>query len=244
MSNLKAAARLLTCGLLSAAVGGLALAAGGERGGGGVTVAAAKQRDANNLKQLALGMISYADANQRNLPPAAVLSKDGKPLLSWRVLLLPYLEEGNLYKEFKLDEPWDSPHNKKLLEKMPKVFAPVRGAAKPGHTPYQVFVGKWPDASFELGRQLRYPASIQDGTSNTIMVAEAAEAVPWTRPADLPYDAKKPLPKFGGQFPTGFHVAMWDGSVHFLKKNFDPKEMRNAITPSGGEVCDFDKLER
>jgi hypothetical protein len=238
-------ARLLTLGLLGVAVSGLGLAADDKGGGGtgGITLAAARQRDANNLKQLALAMINYADANRGQLPPAAVAGKDGKKLLSWRVLLLPYVEEGQLYKEFHLDEPWDSTHNKKLLARMPKVFAPVRGSPKEPHsTYYQVFVGK--DASFQPGRQARYPASFTDGTSNTIMIAEAAHAVPWTKPADLPFDLNKALPKLGGQFPTGFHVAMWDGSVHFLKKDFDPQQMKHAITPSGGEVIDFDKLQR
>jgi prepilin-type processing-associated H-X9-DG protein len=244
MTHLKTGARLLGLGLLGVAVAGLTPAAEPNReGAGGPALAAARQRDANNLKQLALAMINYADANRGQLPPPAVLGKDGKALLSWRVLLLPYVEEGDLFKQFKLDEPWDSDHNKTLLARMPKVFAPVRGKTEKAHsTFYQVFVGK--GASFVPGQRMRFPASFTDGTSNTIMIAEAAEAVPWTRPADLAYDAAKPLPKLGGQFPDGCNVAFWDGSVHFFRKNFDPQEMRSAITPSGGEVINFRKLER
>src|SRR5262249_49383960 len=98
----------------------------------------------NNMKQLGLAMHIYHDANKH--PPAhAIYSKDGKPLLSWRVAVLPYIEQNELYQQFKFDEPWDSAHNKKLLEKMPQLYAPVRGKTKvPYATYYQVFTG--PDA--------------------------------------------------------------------------------------------------
>ena len=66
--------------------------------------------------------------------------------------------------------------------------------------------------------------------------------MPWTKPADVDYDAKKPLPKLGGQFTKGFYVSLWDGSVQFIKNDFDEKEMRKFITPAGGEVMQFDKL--
>ena len=75
--------------------------------------------------------------------PAASHDKNGKPLLCWRVHILPYLGEEKLYKEFHLDEPWDSPHNKKLLSQMPKIYrAPGALAADTSATYYQVFVGK------------------------------------------------------------------------------------------------------
>src|SRR5262249_30142494 len=83
--------------------------------------AASRTRSANNLKQIGLAMHNYHDVNGA-FPPAAVCDKTGKPMLSWRVLILPYIEQDALYKEFKLDEPWDSEHNKKLLAKMPKVY--------------------------------------------------------------------------------------------------------------------------
>jgi prepilin-type processing-associated H-X9-DG protein len=81
--------------------------------------------------------------------------------------------------------------------------------------------------------------SITDGTSNTIMVAEAGEAVIWTKPDDLAYDAKNPVPKLGGIFETGFNVAMCDGSVRFLKPDIDEKLIRALITPQGGEVVNI-----
>jgi prepilin-type processing-associated H-X9-DG protein len=202
----------------------------------------ARKKSVNNLKQLALAMINYADANGGTMPPATVYSKDGKALYSWRVLLLPYLEEGELYKQFKLDEPWDSENNKPLLEKMPAIFAPVAGATKEKNvTFYQVVVGK--GAAFEDKQKIRFPASFTDGTSNTIMIVEGAEAAPWSKPADVVFDPDKALPKFGGMFKEGFNVAFADGSVHFIGNKADKDTLKAAITRNGGEVIDIDKLK-
>src|SRR5207249_2796575 len=74
----------------------------------------------NNLKQIGLAMHNYHDT-YRHFPPQALTDKNGKPLLSWRVAVLPFIEQDNLYRQFKLDEPWDSEHNRKLLERMPKL---------------------------------------------------------------------------------------------------------------------------
>src|SRR5207244_2364868 len=118
-------------------------------------------------------------------PPAK--TANGKPLLSWRVLILPYIEQDALYRQFKLDEPWDSPHNLKLLPLMPKIYAPVGAKPKEPHsTYYQAIVG--PGAAWEHtkdGKGMRIQ-NFTDGTSNTITVAEAREAVPWTKPDDIP----------------------------------------------------------
>src|SRR5204863_9210261 len=103
--------------------------------------AANRAKDANNLKQIALAFHIYHDRHG-HFPPAAIRSKDGKPLLGWRVAILPYLEQDALYKQFNLDEAWDSEANKKLIEKLPKVYAPVRGEAQAGGTFYQVFTGE------------------------------------------------------------------------------------------------------
>src|SRR5262249_15796956 len=152
----------------------------------------ARQTSANNLKQLALAMHNYHDT-YGHLPPAALKNKEGKALLSWRVALLPFVEEDKLYKEFRLDEPWDSAHNMKLLAKMPKIYAPVLGKPKQPHsTYYQVFTG---DGTFGGDVPPRIPASFPDGTSNTIMIIEAGEAGPWTQPVQLDHQKKMAVPK-------------------------------------------------
>jgi hypothetical protein len=229
----------------------------------------------NNLKQLALGMHNFNDTNGQ-LPPAVVYDRDGKPLYSWRVLLLPYVEEDALYREFHLDEPWDSPHNKALLPRMPKVYArPGEWPPKePYATYYQVFDGTGAAFDSDKSKGLkpfnpggvapfgmpgpggfgppagpslmqganvsRIPATFQDGTSNTIMIAEAGDPVPWSAPGDLHFDPNGPLPKLGGLFNGEFNVAMGDASVRYITKKTSERTLRAAITASGGEVLGSD----
>jgi hypothetical protein len=190
-------------------------------------------QSSDNLKRIVLAMHMYHDTFGR-LPSAAIRDKEGKPLLSWRVAILPFLEEDGLYRQFKLDEPWDSPHNKKLLGLMPRVYAPDHIPAKaPNTTFWQVFAGK--GSVFENPKGIAL-GTIGDGMSNTIMIIEAAQSVPWTKPEDLPFDPDKPLPRVGAEFPNGFLVAFCDGSVHLLSKAIDPKVLRALITCNGGEV--------
>jgi RNA polymerase sigma factor (sigma-70 family) len=192
-----------------------------------------KERSLNNMKFFGLAMHKYHD-DHRTFPPAALFSAKGKPLLSWRVLLLPYLGKEDLYKQFKLDEPWDSDHNKKLLEKMPDIYAPVLGKTKqPFATYYQALTGA--GTGFEGKKGLRIPTDFPDGTSNTILIVEAGEAVPWTKPVDLAYEPKKALPKLGGMFKDGFHVTLADGGARFVKRSISEKTLRNAITRNDGQ---------
>ena len=144
--------------------------------------------------------------------------------------ILPYIEQDKLYKEFKLDEAWDSEHNKKLIAKMPKLYAPVRGGKKDaGLTYYQAFAGShgW------LKPGARYPASFPDGTSNTLLVAEGAKPVTWTKPDDLVFDGKD-VPALGGQFDGQFHASMADGSVKRFKKGVAPATLKLLIDPADG----------
>jgi len=166
----------------------------------------------------------------------------GRALLSWRVMLLPYLEQEALFKEFKLDEPWDSQHNRKLLGKMPKVYAPVGDASKHNRatTFYQIFVG--PGAGFEKHQGMRYPEAFPDGASNTIMVIEAGRAVPWTKPEDLPFDPDAPLPELGGLFKDGINVVMFDSSANTIRRDAEEAIIRAAITRNGREVVDRSRL--
>jgi prepilin-type processing-associated H-X9-DG protein len=193
-----------------------------------------RMKDSNNLKQFGLAIHNYHDTF--GFMPAAICDKDGKPLLSWRVAILPFIEHENLYKQFKLDEPWDSEHNKKLIEKMPKIFEIPGSRVKAGHTHYRTFVGEgapWKNYS----ARAMIPATFLDGTSNTWMIVEAEEAVTWTKPEELPYDGKTE-PKLGKFFSGGFNVAFWDGSVRFFPKV--PKGVHKYINPADGQVIDPD----
>jgi uncharacterized protein (TIGR03067 family) len=137
-----------------------------------------RQRSNGNLLMLARAMHQYHD-NHGHYPPPA-LSGDGKPTLSWRVAILPELGLNDLYKQFKLEEPWDSPANKQLLRKMPEVFAPIADNKKEQNaTYYKVFVGA--GAAFEEGKELSIK-DITDGTSQTLLIVEAHDPVPGPNP--------------------------------------------------------------
>jgi len=226
------------------------LPAEGEPGPFPLTTVADRMRSANNLKQIGVAMHTFASVNNDCFPAAAIVDKNGKALLSWRVMLLPYVEQDSLFRQFKLDEPWDSAHNKKLLPLMPQVYAPtVRGRPPVENaTYYQVFAGTGTmfdpkqaqnNGPLTLGTRI---VGVTDGTSNTAMVVEAGYPVPWTKPEDVPYDEKKALPVLGGLFKQGFHVLMGDGSVRFVGRRANPDALRALITASGGEVIDWNDL--
>jgi RNA polymerase sigma factor (sigma-70 family) len=201
--------------------------------------AAARSRSANNLKQIAIAIHNYADVHG-TLPPAAVCDKAGKPILSWRVLVLPYLEQQMLYKEFKLDEPWDSDHNKKLIARMPVTYQlPAAMPAKATETHYRVFVGN--GAAFEYIKGAKF-ADFTDGTSNTILVATAKDGVTWTKPDELEFDPDKDMTKLLGFLQGNVcNVSFADGSVRALSKSISKKTLHGAITKGGGEVFNFDE---
>jgi hypothetical protein len=205
-----------------------------------------RRRVSDDLRQIGIALHNHHDT-YKNFPPQAIHSKDGKPLLSWRVAILPYIEQDILYRQFKLDEPWDSAHNIKLLAQMPQIYAGTGDRAK-GLTYYQAVLGPnngpgataWmnervPGALFHA-RGTRLPGSFQDGTSNTLLVVEAAEAVPWTKPADVSYDPNKPVPRLGGMFEQGFYAMFADVSVIFLPRRIDEPTLRAIITRADGEV--------
>ncbi len=206
---------------------------------GAMVAGPANARTINNMKQIGLAMHNYESVNGV-LPSSAILGKKGKPLLSWRVHMLPYVEQGALYQMIKLDEPWDSVHNKKVFDDhpMPSVFAVV-GTTKPGdkNTHMQVFRGN--GAMFDLVKGVKF-AEINDGSSNTIMFGTAKTAVPWMKPDDMEFDPKKDprdlLLYIGGRTNIGFA----DGSVRSLKKSITVENMRALITKAGGEIVTID----
>ncbi len=187
-----------------------------------------------------MAMHNYDSVHGR-LPPAVVYGEDGTPLHSWRVLVLPYIEQERLYKQFRLDEPWDSPHNTQLLPRMPSIYVPPPGKVAllpPHHTVCHVFVGK--GAAFEGREGLNLQTDFPDGTCNTFLVVEAGPPVPWTKPQDLPHDPEQPLPDLRCLFSYGFRAALADGTTRWVCKETSKETLRAAITRNGQEALGSD----
>jgi len=202
--------------------------------------ASRREQCAVRLKQLARALNEYHEEHG-HFPAPALAGRDGTPLLSWRVAILPYLGYRPLYERFHLDEPWDSPHNVALLEEMPAEFAcpagPGRRAAKTG---YLVIVGPVNDygsinTPFDPTRGVDF-REITDGTSNTILVIESDSPVPWTKPDDLHWARGGPLPPMSSPHKGGTHALFADGATRFLKHTIDPNILRGLLTINGGEV--------
>ena len=197
--------------------------------------AARRASSKNNLKQIGLAFHNYHDT-YRTLPlhknNPEYFDDNGQPKLSWRVHLLPFLNEIPLYDQFHLDEPWDSPHNIALLAQMPDVYKAPGSNAAPNHTVYLGVKGQ--NAIFENGTGTMF-RNIVDGLSNTILVVEAADprAVPWTKPDDFPYDPANPTGGLVDSEP-GFHALLCDGSVRYIAKTIDPQTLLNLFQYNDG----------
>jgi hypothetical protein len=188
---------------------------------------ARKLESANNLTQLGLAMQMYYET-YGSFPPA-VLRDRGQPY-SWRVALLRFLgpEEEKLFWQYRRDEPWDSPANKAVLAHMPRVFALPGGVRHAdGLTHYQVLVGA--GTAFERPEEGVHIGSFPRGTEHTILVVEAADPVPWTKPEDLPYAPDGPLPKVGGIVGDGFHAMFANGDVRWIEAAEEDNTLRTLV---------------
>lgn len=201
---------------------------------------AEQTRSMNNLKQIGLAMHNFHDAN-RHFPMVANFDKAEKPLLSWRVHLLPYLDQLELYKQFHLEEPWDSEHNKGLIEKMPAPYRSTKNKEllQAGKTTYLAPVGE--HLMFTGTPKTISFRDITDGTSNTIMLVDGDDdhAVIWTKPDDFKPDPKNPKAGLRNNPGSGYLASFADGSVRFLPANIDPKIFYAMLTRDGGEVFNW-----
>jgi len=205
--------------------------------------AARRSQCTNNLKQIALAFHNYHDVH-KTFPPAYIPDKDGKPMHSWRVLILPYLEQRALHKRYNFDEPWDSPGNLAVANAVIPVYScpscpPSGDSPVSPETNYMVITG--PETVFDGAKAARM-ADIKDGTSNTIMVVEVSgTGVNWAEPVDLDVaDLTLPLSSGGSEttgshHPGGINAAWCDGSVHFLSDGIAQEVLDAMITKAGGE---------
>ncbi len=197
--------------------------------------AARRARRIYDLRQIGLAMHNYHDSF-RAFPPAATRDKDGKPLLSWRVAILPYLEQGGLYEQFHLDEPWDSEHNLKLAQQMPDIYK-CEGVEQ-GKTSIVVLTGEGVPFGGEKGPTM---ADIRDGSSNTIMCVEAGpdKAVPWTKPEDIPFNKQAPLSSLGKLPENHFLALFMDGHVQAVAVDVDSDMLSWMIQHNDGQPIDL-----
>lgn len=198
-----------------------------------VRSAARRTSSMNNMRQMTLAALNYESANG-GFPAQANYDKAGKPLLSWRVHILPYIEQQALYDQFHLDEPWNSPHNRKLIPKMPLAYSSPSVAAREGMTVYLGIAGK--NAVF--GKEKTTFGQITDGSSNTALMIEVGPemAVEWTRPTDYEYNERQPFRGLGGVNPGVFLVTFADGSTHAISMNVAPETWKSMTTINGGET--------
>lgn len=216
----------------------------------------------NNLKQLGLAMHNFHDV-YRCFPPAVVYGPDGKPWHSWRVLILPMLEQKALYDRYRFDEPWNGPNNRKLLKEMPQVYRdPIHGEQDGSYyTHYAAVTGKnavFPAAGVRMKKKTDKPGEllpgkgggrirdILDGTSNTIMIGPVGpeQKIPWMKPEDVVFTAKFPPLGKKGSFAVPYKSAgspfglflFADGSVHTLRADMDMKTLRNLLQRNDGNT--------
>lgn len=210
--------------------------------------AARRVQDANNLKQIGLAIHNFHDT-YRALPGAYNVDASGKPLLSWRVHILPFVEQEPLYRQFHLNEPWDSDHNKQLIARMPALYRSPNSVAEPGKTNYLGVSGAKgvivaptsPTSANQPPTGARF-ADILDGTSGTVMVLEVNDqrAVPWTKPDDFSGDDPEPLKGLLGLLPNGFQVLFADGSVRFLPATFAADQLKALLGRNDGILVNLD----
>ncbi|GIW98466.1 MAG: hypothetical protein KatS3mg111_1799 [Pirellulaceae bacterium] len=198
----------------------------------------------NNLRQIARALNAYA-AQYGSYPPPVVTREDGLPLYSWRVLILPNLGYGELYSQFALDQPWDSPTNSRLLPLIPAVFVCPAGDDKAsGETSYFLVTG--PGTIFPASGALR-PEEISDGLGETLLVVEAAHHhIEWTRPGDLQFGlmnlqlGARGANTIGGYHADGATAVFADESPAWLPHDAPPALLQALFTADGGEEVDAD----
>ncbi len=201
--------------------------------------AARRNASMNNMKNIMLALHNYADRNGGRFPAHASYDAQGEPLLSWRVHILPELEQIELYRQFHLDEPWDSEHNLKLIPQMPEFFLDPSSAHSPEQGKTHYLGAKGPGFMFDGTAKGKHFAAIRDGSSNTIMILQVNDnrVATWTKPEDWELNPKHPLEGLAGSMhPGGFLVGFADAHIEYISEEIDTNIFQQLITIAGGEV--------
>ena len=199
----------------------------------------------SNMYRITVAMHAYYDT-YGSFPPAYTVDADGNKLHSWRTLLLPFLEQNALYKQIRLDEPWNSEHNRFYGKTIIPVYRCHNDAFSNNPnavTPYSVVVGR--ETPFMENGKTNGFRDITDGTCNTVCLVERANPIPWMQPDDITFEeavkgvgvSEKGIGNIHGD---GCYITLCDGSVKFLKKSVDLKNFRAVLTKDGGESLTID----
>jgi hypothetical protein len=208
----------------------------------------------SNMRLAAQGLL-FAE----NLPgtlPAAIVDANGRPLLSWRVAILPYVEEGALFREFRLDEPWDSEHNRALISRMPDVYRcpSLPPDAPAGHTTYLAAAGPGMALDKPVPQRTRMngarvsgaaTSALKDGPERTILLVEVGQdaAVPWTKPDDLTCPVAEAYGRLFGSFAHEDTncVVFADGHTAALDSDASPERIQALLTRAGNEPVEAEE---
>jgi hypothetical protein len=200
--------------------------------------AARRTQCLNNLKQIGLALQNYHDVYS-TFPPAYMADAAGKPMHSWRVLILPFLGEEQLYSEYDFSEPWDGPNNSRLLARMPHVYVCPSDPTGGGNT-NTAYAGVFGEPCVFRGAFAVRLADITDGTANTLLVGEADQAgIPWMKPEDIDVTKHPNLGDSGGfssHHAGGVNFVLCDGSARFIPLDVNAETLKAIFTRNGNEI--------
>ena len=207
--------------------------------------ASAQAQCVNNLKQIGLAMHNYHDT-YRCLPAAVLTDENDLPMRSWRVAILPFVEQAPLYDMYDFNEPWNGPNNSLLLDVFPPIYrCPDDYVLVESMTSYAMIVGEGTLGG--LPNEEVSIADVRDGTSNTIIVIEVAGAgIPWMEPRDITVEeavthiTDPAASQFQQVHPGGVNVLFADGMVRFLPNSIDPEMLRAMLTRDDGQAVSVD----
>jgi prepilin-type processing-associated H-X9-DG protein len=193
----------------------------------------------NNLKLIGLALHNYHDA-YGCFPPAYIADENGRPMHSWRVLILPWLGQEEIYDQYRFDEPWDGPNNRKLHDLTVSAYVCPSHPEARHATAYAAVIG--PETAWRGAEPLRLEA-VRDGRDRTILLAEvSAPAIHWMEPRDLEFDrmsfainGPKSAAGLSSRHPGGANSLLVDGAVRFLKQTLAANGLRALLTVAGGE---------
>ena len=199
----------------------------------------------DNLKRIGLAMHNYHDT-YKCFPAAVLTDENDRPMRSWRVAILPYLEEAVHYDMYDFNEPWDDPNNSLLLDVYISAYrCPDDSVLGPGMTSYLMIVGEGTVGGLPNG-EVSF-ADIRDGTSNTIMAMEVGNAgVSWAEPRDITVEeavtfvTDPAASPFSHVHPEGVNVLLADGSIRCLPNSIDPDMLRAMLTIADGQAVSVD----